>query len=210
MARCQFDSRIDELTNNLVELYAERSELDTSLGTAWYPAAHRIVCEWADHYSFSIATVACVIAALSPQVEWSRNLIVADDLLAGRYPSIGGILGKNIEKAKDVIARRASNLLTIFPQGPKVNSFAANLAGDFNLVTVDAHAMQAALADVQATYTLKWAPYAVFARCYQNAAAIVGIEPAVFQAIIWHIWKRRYPQGAKQKLRQQWYVTGAF
>ena len=210
MARCQFDSRVDEIVSNLLALYAKRTPADESLGTAWYPKAHKIVCEWADHYSYSMATVACTIAALSPQTEWSRNLIVADDLLADRYPSIGGILGENIRKAKLVLSSRASNLLAIFPSGPKVNSFAANLAGDFSLVTIDAHVMQAALADVQATYTLKWAPYAVFARCYQDAAKTVDLEPAVFQAIIWHVWKRMYPQGSKQKLRQQWYVTGEF
>ena len=69
------------MRRNLLKLYSARIEQDDSLGRAWYPNAHRIVRDWSDTYSQSIATVACVIAAISPQIDWERNLIVADDVL---------------------------------------------------------------------------------------------------------------------------------
>ena len=205
---CQFVARMPEIQRNLLRLYREKSKADNTLGRAWYPKAHNIVCEWADTYGYSIATVACVIAAISPQCSWDRNLIIADDVLAGRAVSIGGALNANLTKARRILADRSGQITPYFPYGPKVASFACNLAGDYQEATIDTHAMQAGLNDVQATYTLKWRPYAVFAQCYVNAAKVIGIDPATFQAIIWHIWKRKYPHGTKQKLRQQWYVMG--
>lgn len=205
---CQFDARKPEMVRNLLKLYRSATPEDIRLGSRWYEDAHRIVIEWADTYGFSIATVACVIAAISPHCGWNRNLIIADDILAGRAQSIGGALHLNVRKAERIRDDRADDTIPYFPQGPKVKSFAHNLAGDWSCVTVDTHATQAALNDVLATVYLKWQPYHCFAACYCLAAAKLGIEPAVFQAIIWHVWKRRYPWGKKQKIRQQWSVCG--
>src|SRR6266404_4335581 len=197
-----------EIQRNLLKLYRDAAYEDMVQGNEWYPRAHAIMLEWADTYGFSIATVACVTAAISPQCSWERNLIIAEDLLAGRLPSIGGALNVNVRKAQRIIANRAGQITPYFPYGPKVASFAVNLAGDYSHATIDTHAMQAGLNDVQATYTLKWGPYAVFAQCYVNAAKIVGIDPATFQAIIWHVWKRKYPRTVKLQLRRQWHVMG--
>src|SRR5206468_38808 len=97
-----------------------------------------------------------------------------------------------------------------FPFGPKVNSFARNLSGDDTVVTVDTHAMQAALNDVKSTYTLKWGPYNIFARCYVDAAKRIGRAPAEFQAILWFTWKRLHPPASKRAARQQWSVIGEY
>lgn len=206
---CQFDSRKPELQMNLRRLYRQATPADLALGTAWYPAAHRIVCEWSESYGLSIATVACIIAALSPQVEWSRNLIMADDILADRYPSIGGI-HKNIQKAHNIRNHRADTMLPYFPGGPKVASFAKNLAGDMDYVTIDGHAAQAALNNVRSTVALTWGPYTVFAGCYDTVGRSLGHSPAEFQAIIWHIWKRQYPRVNKLALRKRWEAMGEY
>ncbi len=206
---CQFVRRIPELTRNLLHLYRHDTIVaDRVSGSAWYPQAHRLMIEWSDTYSLPIATVACVTSALSPQLEWTRNLIIADDLLAGRPPSVGGVLQSNLAKARRILSDRATQTLPYFPHGPKVASFACNLAGDLSIVTVDTHAMQAALSDVEADYRLRWRPYACFAEAYRRAAHAVSLEPAEFQAIIWHTWKRLYPRVSKRQRRQQWYAIG--
>jgi hypothetical protein len=89
-----------------------------------------------------------------------------------------------------------------------VNAFARNLQGDGSAVTVDTHATQAALNDVTVTIGLTAARYAVFADAYRAAAMHAGLRPCDFQAVVWHIWKRKYPRGLKNKLRQQWHVVG--
>lgn len=201
--------RLPEFTHNLLHLYRhETTVADCSLGNDWYDNAHRMMQEWSDSYGFSIATCACVTAAISPQCEWSRNLIIADDILAGRIPSIYGALPLNVSKAQRIANDRASNMLDYFPQGPKVSSFACNLAGDYDVVTVDTHAVQAACGDVEVTISLHWPAYAVFAEAYQRAAIKAHLQPAVFQAIIWHTWKRLHPRVSKIQRRRQWHVVG--
>jgi hypothetical protein len=207
--RCQFFRKMPTMRRNLLRLYRKHSnDADKRFGSAWYDDAHRIVLDWADSYQLPIVTVACVVAAISPQCEWKRNLIVADDVLAGRPASVGGPLPVNVRKARQLLADRATDITKYFPHGPKVASFAVNLAGDTSTATIDAHAMQAALNDVKADYRLRWTPYAVFATCYADAAAELGLQPAVFQAIIWHTWKRLHPAAAKRVARRKWEAIG--
>lgn len=201
---------VSDLSRNLLKLYRRALPVDIELGTAWYPLAHRIMVEWSDTYGYSIATVACVTAAISPQVDWARNLIIADDILAGRPASVGGAYNSNLRKAERIRDDRACQMLPYFPSGPKVASFACNLAGDYAIVTVDTHALQAALNDVQSRLALTWTRYAVFAEAYQQAARKAGIEPAFFQAIIWHVWKRLHPRVSKIQARRQWHVMGEY
>lgn len=197
-----------EIQRNLRSLYCRATESDVILGSDWYPKAYSIVLEWSNTYGYSISTVACVIAAISPQCDWERNLIIADDVLADRPISIGGVIHSNLDKAYRIRDDRAGQMLPYFPQGPKVASFARNLAGDYSIATIDTHAMQAGLNDVQANYHLRWTPYKVFTECYREVAVRLKLESAIFQAIIWHAWKRLYPVGIKRHIRRQWHVVG--
>lgn len=214
MPRCQFESRRKELVHNLLNIYGQADASDVEQGIVWYPEAQRIVREWSSHYRYSIDTVACVVASLSPQLEWKRNLVIADDVLASRVPSIGGVLMSNLRKAETLRDRDyqqelgyslSARMLAVFPQGPKVNSFAYNLAGDMRMVTVDTHACQAALNNPLATVRLGWTPYKIFTECYAHAAVEVDRQPAEFQAIVWHVWKRLYPRVWKIQHRTQWF-----
>lgn len=209
--RTVYIGKIPLMTRNLVTLYRKRTTpADVALGSVWYDDAHRIMREWSDSYGFSIATCAAVTAAISPQCEWPRNLIIADDILADRAVSVGGALHSNIDKARRLRANRESDTRTVFKSGPKVYNFSRNLAGDYRAVTVDTHATQAALNSIDVTVGLTAVRYDAFATAYLNAADKVGVEPAVFQAIIWHTWKRLYPRVAKIQRRTQWLTIGEY
>lgn len=209
--RTVYIGRIPEMTRNLVTLYRRKSTIeDVQLGRAWYDDAHRIMCEWSDTYGYSIATCAAVTAAISPQCEWPRNLIIADDILADRAVSVGGALHTNIAKARALRDTRGTDTRTVFKSGPKVYNFSRNLAGDYSAVTVDTHATQAALRDVEITVGLNAAKYDAFADAYLLASRRVGIAPAIFQAVIWHTWKRLYPRVAKIQRRTQWSAVGEY
>lgn len=215
MGRCRFEGQRPAILRNLIKVYRKASPEDIAAGIAWYPAAQAIIREWSGHYRLSVDTVACVVAALSPQLEWTRNLVIADDVLAERNPSIGGVLHSNLRKAErlrdsDWKSDRLTiggRMLEAFPGGPKVNSFANNLAGDMSYVTVDTHAVQAALNDPLITLGIPWTPYRIFAECYACAAAKVDRQPAEFQAIVWHVWKRLYPRVWKIQNRTQWFAV---
>lgn len=201
---CQFDKHHARMVRNLLRLYRSATPADLKAGLAWYDDARKIVTDWAETYQQSTITVACVVAAISPQCEWKRNLIIADDVLAGRPASVGGALHVNIRKARAILFDRASDITRYFPTGPKVAAFALNLAGCYDWPTIDSHAAQAALNDPLLVLGLKPNAYECFARAYIAAARKVRLSPAVFQAIIWHVWKTKHPTQKKRVQRVQW------
>lgn len=206
--KSRFHPRINEMARNLRHLYKrETTAADVALGSVWYDDAHTIMCEWSETYGYSIAVCAAITAALSPQLPWTRNLIIADDILAHRVPSIGA-LRVNVTKAQMLRDMRNWDTRAVFKSGPKVFNFSRNLSGDYSAVTVDTHALQAALCDVEVVLGLKESAYAAFETAYQQAAQTFGIEPAIFQAIIWHTWKRTYPPALKRNRRRQWDAVG--
>ena len=208
--RCQWLGKESAIVANLATVYAQATDTDIIAGMRWYPVARKIVREWSEHYGYSTDTVACVIAAISPQVDWERNLITADDVLADRAISIGGALPTNVSKARRILSDHATSTLEYFPHGPKVASFALNLAGNDTAVTIDGHAIQAALDDVTSTVTLRWTPYMIFAGAYECAARKAGHSNSDFQAIVWVTWKRLHPKADKLRQRTQWSAIGEF
>ncbi len=213
-------SRREELRDNLRKQFTLIHDTDSVEGSGWYPLAQSIVRQWAEHYRYSVDTVAMVVAAISPQVEWSRNLIIADDVLANRIPSIGGVLHVNLRKAeklRDTDYRSESKdwslesrMLEQFKAGPKVLNFARNLSGNMNAVTVDTHAMQCALNDPLSKIVVRPSNYAIVADCYREVATEKGLQPATFQAVLWHSWKRQYPRVWKIQNRTEWSAMGEY
>ena len=199
------------LVRNLVRLYGEADAVDMIDGANWYPKARAIVIEWANFHSLSRATVACVIAALSPQNEWTRNLVQAGEVLRDEPLSIRGF-PRNERIARAILRDRAETVIgpDYFKSAPKVLSFAGNLAGSDEYVTVDVHATQAALNDVNSLVVLPWQHYLSMAAAYEVAAKQVGRSNAEFQAIIWLTWKRKFPTAAKRHLRTQWSFVDQF
>ena len=194
------------MVRNILAVYRSANTDDIERGSKWYPLAHGIVTEWADTFGRSIANVASVIAAISPQCEWNRNLVIADDLLHHNPPSIGGALQVNLRKAEQIRDENLPNTLTVFKVGCKVANFAANLAGDWtNAVTVDTHAAQIAAGSVALNLKVgTWKQYEPVARAYQDAARRVNLEPAILQAIVWVTWKRLYPAAQKRVIRRRY------
>lgn len=188
------------MASNVLTLYTQASEGARYDGLSWYPAARRIMREWSSHYGYSVDTCACVTAALSPQVEWTRNLIMADDMLAHRALSIGGALQANITKALRIRDEQTTvaGLYAIFPQGPKVNCFAANLAGDDSVVTIDGHAFQACMNDPSLSFGFRWNHYAEISKVYVDVAHDLGIAPTALQAVTWCAWRERWPRETKK------------
>ena len=197
---------------NLKRLYRRSTAEDKRSGLDWYPSARRIVREWSAHYGYHPSAGACVIAAISPQCPWERNLVIADDVLAQRPPSIGAIR-ENVRKAlilRDVdpdvwnYLSAEDMMPRVFPTGPKVACFAGNLGGSSALVTVDTHAAQAAVGDPTFSAGLRWKLYTAIATAYAEAAADFDIAPADFQAILWVTWKRVYPSARKRTIKAQY------
>ena len=95
-----------------------------------------------------------------------------------------------------------------FPHGPKVNAFACNLAGADDVATIDTHAAQAALADLQIDTIRGWQHYAVYMQAYCDVARSFGVPATAFQATVWLIWKRLHPAASKRNARRRWEPIG--
>ena len=204
-------SQLPAMRRNLRTLYRRyATKADIAQGAAWYPAARSIMTDWSTSYGVSVETAAAVTAALSPQCAWARNLIAADDMLARRAVSVAGPLQANIRKARQLLddtreyPTLADRMFAYFPYGPKVNSFACNLAGADSVVTIDTHAAQGALNDLHFDVIRGWKQYALFAQAYCDVARSFGLAPCSFQASVWLIWKRLHPAGKKRHARRQW------
>ena len=151
----------------------------------WYTIAQRETRRLARDHGTTRARAAGVIAALSPLQTWVGNVGAADQVLAAAdrgdrtAPRVG--LRRNVAKAW-AIATGEGRPLDIL-SGPKVRAFYRNIMGDLSAVTVDRWAARAA--GVTEAYPSTRARYDEVAACYIAAAAVVGVEPAILQAIVW-------------------------
>ena len=167
---------------NLRAWYEQATPDERADGLAWYPSARREVARIACDYRIPNRMVAHVIAALSPRNKWGRNLQDAEAFVAAflenRPMPSANTFKSNARSAWRVLHENAE------ATGPKVSSFAANLTGDDETVTVDTWAIRAATGGkVDAVSNL--GEYREVARAYQAVAHELGLTPASLQAIVW-------------------------
>ena len=192
---------VDRFRENFVSHYHEASPAELAAGRSWYPDAHAKVATWATFAERSERNVAALVAVLSPQCPWDRNLQIAEDILCNGYSNTFGALPVNVLKAERVLAENVENTRDVMPTGRKVENFARNLSGDYNAVTVDTHMVQAAWNDVTVPagpYFKRPIAYDAIANAVRLCADEVGETPAAFQAIVWTVWKRLHASGVKR------------
>ena len=119
---------------NIQAMLALSSKYDWAVGMGWYPSA-RLQCEQlAEQHGAEVKRVVWAVAALSPQLKWERNVAAAKAVLQGetRYP---GVYPANVEKSHHIVY--APDDWERWLSGLKVTSFALNMWGDTETVTVD-------------------------------------------------------------------------
>lgn len=192
---------------NIRRVYDLAEPVECRYGIEWYAAAHDRALKLSERYALPVELVAHVIAALSPNNTWERNLLDADrlinELLDLPIPiqSLRGTgyctYGKNVDKARRIVlayseGRQWDNIL----KGRKVTAFAFNIAYPYSAdgrVTVDVHAYSIAAGR---RYTVSSVPkfgkrkYEAIAKAYRAVAHEVGLLPHELQATVWVCWKR--------------------
>jgi len=196
--RSKFAPLAPSFRRNLRKLARTITDADKREGLAWYPLAVSGARKWSEGLGIDARTIACVIAAISPQCDWTSNLRIALEVLAGQTIVTGGALRRNVEIARRVLADGAVSLDGYFANGPKVSAFSRNLMGDSDAVTVDTHAVQAVLNNPTYARGVKPAQYPIVADAYRTVARELGYRPCDFQAVIWCAWKRRHTTVAKR------------
>ena len=190
----------------LVAAYAAKTHDLAPVWSSFYPAARAFaeglafcngdgIARWAlkhaPHTRIDWNGRVCdCIAALSPQVAWDYNMTLATravQLFAAGDTELRGLSGQT----KANIRNAASALNGTGPgNGPKVNAFARNIRGDWEVVTVDRHMLEAAGYDPK---VVNRKTRADVARRVTLAARTIGEAPATTQALIWG--HHRYTKG---------------
>ncbi len=192
----------ERMIHNIVSVYRDADETQHAEGLLWYDNAQKAAYRIALKHDVPVYIVAAVIAALSPNNKWSRNVTNADALI-GAFISGDGLLSVKVStynamkrKAWDILAARpdydgAKRML----KGQKITSFFMDIMGEFN-VTIDGHARNIAygervgLTDDRTNIGKK--EYRALQAAYEEAARRVGLMPYQLQAITWRVWRDRH------------------
>lgn len=158
----------------------------------WYATAYDAAADLSQLYgSYSPKQVAGVIAALSPQVSWKRNVELAESAIVFHLMgvTITGQTGDNCLKAKRILD--GEDPLAVLG-GLKVRAFYEGILtkGETETVCIDRHALAAWYCPGQEVWaSLTPRRYHAVAADYQTAARVLGLAPAVAQAVVWCAWR---------------------
>ena len=186
---------------NILKVYRRATTHDIINGVEWYDRAKRYAYAIASRTDTNVNTVIGVMAALSPNNKWERNIADCermceawvkgddlDDFKVSCYNTMKlkawSILEDNLTSDNDILDRL---------NGQKIRSFYSNIRG-LDEVTIDGHALNIALGVRQGLTTDKTnmskKVYRQMQEVYVRAAKRVDIKPHILQAITWTTWKR--------------------
>lgn len=180
---------------NIIAVYnyvvLNSSNVDIVNAANWYPIAHAWCGDVANAYGLSVEQVAGITAALSPQINWTKNKLQTTLLIekmAAGLPLVGLMAYKaNVLKGERIY--NGEPVLDVLG-GKKVRSFYNNLMLNSSSVTIDRHALHIALHgtsndEKSGSITPTDALYTLAENAYVDAARIIGILPYALQSITW-------------------------
>ena len=186
---------------NILKVYRRATTDDIANGYKWYDEAKTYCSIISGLSGVKLNTVIGVMAALSPNNKWERNIadcermcwawVKGDDLSDFKVSCYNtmklkawSILEDNLTSDDEILDRL---------NGQKIRSFYSNIRG-LDEVTIDGHALNIALGVRQGLTTDKTnmskKVYRQMQEVYVRAAKRVDIKPHVLQAITWTTWKR--------------------
>ena len=192
----------EKMIYNISSVYRDADSVQHAEGLLWYSDALKSANLMAIKHGVPVYIAVAVIAALSPNNKWSRNVINADALIGAfiRGDGIDSVKVSTYHKMKakawDILAARpdydtAKKML----KGQKITSFFCDIMGEFN-VTIDGHARNIAygervgLTDDRTNIGVR--EYRALQAAYEEAARRLGLMRYQLQAITWRVWRDRH------------------
>lgn len=182
----------------IYDLYAMATAKEKQ--TDWYLDAYTFSQNLANKYAYlgvNQVQVANLIAAISPQLRWENNKKNAEIALQAYDAVMNGWLERKDLPSIHKFSAISNNGYAVlfgerFTLGQKTASFAANILGDSQVVTVDSLAMSILLGfyEKAGTYKIYNGAYAYAQGLYIHAAKRLGITPAYCQAVVWTVCRR--------------------
>jgi hypothetical protein len=193
---------------SVLAVFFSASDLETIEGAQWYETAQNAAATIAARYSVKADTVAGVIAALSPNNRWERNLRDADALISAY--TLGGSSDAlevktstyNKNKLKSLAILEGAAPLEVLG-GLKVRAFYSCIIGADD-VCIDGHAYaiwRGERISTSGTPKISAKLYGSIVADYVKATATINsvmntsYRPCQVQAITWLAWRRMVKGG---------------
>jgi hypothetical protein len=159
------------------------SDQDIAAGLAWYPQARSVALRGAQAYGTTLDRAAIALAHLSPRQQWVMNVRAFERLMIGDGARESGILTECYLRAR--LALVAPDPWGTFgARANKTRSFALNITGDMNAVTVDTWISRVLGIPDEAPFRQP-RTYRAAESTYQVCAKRAALAPAELQAITW-------------------------
>lgn len=149
-------------------------------GGAWYANAKALAIDLAYQHDTTLEVTASVLSAFSPRTRWAENVAYAQSFLAtGKAKT----LGAHVVKAQ----RALTDGLDVFhpKTGLKTWSFARNIMGDLEPVTIDGWMVKASKHQLPPSKKLALGAYNRIADSVVELANHYHIDNANMQAVLW-------------------------
>ena len=183
------------------------SAADIAQGCSWYQRAYDLSVSFCHTYGLTLGQAVGVIAALSPNNKWVRNVADAEAMIklwhAGTDPRITKVCtyNTNKDKAARILELESPDDETIqeILSGQKVVAFYRCIAGYRDAVCVDGHAFAIFMGEripTTQTPSIGKALYAAITRSYilasERSFEACGrhLTPAQVQAVTWVTYRR--------------------
>jgi len=177
-------TRIDTLAQNIRDAWNAASDDQITRGRAWYTVAHDIA-EMVGNGD--VRKGAGIISALSPRMQWDRNVNLAVNAFSTGTAS--GAMGASVRKAQAILD--GSDPETVLPMSAKTGNFYLNIVSPkgSDAVTVDCWAYRVATREWNAAGPKSAKDYREVADAYRMVASELNEVPADVQAGTWN-WAR--------------------
>ena len=176
-----------QVTKQLLKHYHSATKDQHQRGMGWYIKANEICVKLAYEYKVPLVQVVGIMAALSPNNKWERNIKDTESFLKNGMDAKVCTFGANKRKADDI-----KNLPTCLPyavtailKGPKTTAFFWNIYKPLqnHHVTLDMWALRAAGFSSKAKVKERRECDAA----YREAAKKAGVRLHELQAVIWNV-----------------------
>lgn len=180
------DETLNTYVENIIKVWEQATDEQLAQGRAWYPNANALATMLADG---DTRRGAGVIAALSPQTLWQRNIQLATDALNGEPH---GHFRDALNKVERIMA--GEDPLQVLPVDSKTWSFFRAIVDpqDAEVVVIDRHAHDLAVGKSYGNTDRGLSNkrrYALLALAYRLAARQLGEIPSTVQAVTWTVWR---------------------
>lgn len=196
--------RISRYQKNIRIVFDKATPKEITSGIYWYEEAGKTASLISEAYEITKETACLVIAALSPNNNWMRNISDAWKVAKcwHRTKDYANETQRNFERERLTTCTYSANKRKAFDildgrlsvlNGLKTANFARNLNGCEDSVTVDVHAFSIANSKritAKEMTGIRPNDYAEIAEAYRLLAQSISIAPAHLQAIVWQTWRR--------------------